>query len=234
MVGPVKCGCHGLGLNPVTIAETVGTMPSVSAISIPLFGSVGAAVPYIGPLLAAISIGIGRIGRGRTEADSIGPAQSAALDAAWDIARSVGLNRGGGGTIPASVTTETLRHSLDAITQTGAEFLGYLRDGSLWTDGRASGQSASDVMPAIDGTSGYGRFASGGSPVTGPHPNPEWTWHDPISPGGITGAIAGELARRRAAGNIFDDGPGEVLSAGGDSLASVLIVGGLIFGFMRR
>lgn len=149
---------------------------------------------------AAIAGGIKNLfGRGRREADAIGPAQDQALAYAATIGEDVGLALGGCGTIAASVPTATLQNAAAALRTLRSEYLAYVRNRANFPDGRASGQSASDTMPAIDGTSGYGKWASGGSPVVGPHPNSGWGWHPPICAGGLLGAVDRELAKRKSA-----------------------------------
>jgi len=136
-------------------------------------------------------------GKGRKEADIIGPTQSQVMDTAAQIAGALGLDMGGNGTVNPNISAAQLRASLDQLDQLTRAYRAFLSNRELFPDGRASGQSASDVMPALNGTTGYDRWAAGGVPYTGPHPNPEWrSWHAPIGPGGISGGISREISRR--------------------------------------
>lgn len=132
-------------------------------------------------------------GKGRREADLItqGPLPGI-VDTLSRLRSELGVGAYWYGCEPIATTvpTERLRTIRTQLEQIRAEYLGFLRDRSIFTDGRASGQAATGDMPNFDGTSNYGDFAAGGSPVS-VHP----TNGRPVC-GGMIGGIDAELARR--------------------------------------
>lgn len=163
---------------------------------------------------------IGQFGKGRREADVITEAvqqlESDYLGPLWGelqwnvTAADWNIKRFGCEPIPASVSTARLRQLRDATAKVAADWLAFLRDRSIWQDGRASGQSANWQMAQMIGHSGYGLFASGGGPsdhVTSGDPSLNTPMDGPPVCGGIVGAIDREIARRNATATTTTTAP---------------------------
>jgi len=144
-------------------------------------------------------------GKGRREADIITggilPKLSAFLTA---VRAELGVtDYYGCGEIPDSVPTALLVDRRDQVARVADVYLSFLRDRSIFSDGRASGQAASGDMPQLDGTGDYGKFASGGAPVTSA-PNGK-----PVC-GGLLGQIDRALMRRGPGGQQLPAAVGPV------------------------
>jgi len=153
-------------------------------------------------------------GRGRREADILTgdtvPKVNQFLTAA---AAKLGVSVYGCGEVTDSLSAAQLAQGRSYIVQLRDAFLGFLRDSQIFPDGRASGQAATGDMPKFDGTSDYGKHASGGRVVQNA-PVPHYDYFPVIGArvengveftgapvcGGLIGAIDRALAKRAQAG----------------------------------
>lgn len=138
-------------------------------------------------------------GAGRREADAIGPTQDKVNEAIASIAQSVGIPNwtlANQWRIPDTTSYAALVEGDRFLRELRTNYLSFLRNTENFPDGRASGQSASAVMPQLDGTGNYGLHASGGTPTT----TPGFSWiTGPIPPGGLLGEINRAASARSSA-----------------------------------
>lgn len=138
------------GLNASVMAGTGPGIPqfltnvgSSIALGAAVGGPVGAAV---GGVQAAISSGLGLIGRGRKEADLIVPVQNQVGGVLVEVNRLIGR----------STDIAELAAAYALVVDTYQKFDAFTRD-ARFVDGRASKQARNDIRPLVDGKNDAGQ-----------------------------------------------------------------------------
>lgn len=199
--------------------STLGFIDPVTAVTL-----VQQAVDFLNPLEW--------FGKGRREADAIGPTQDKVNQTIAAIASSVGIGdwtQARLWAIPPGTTWGTLQQAAQGLQDLRAAYLRFLRDQNVFPDGRAPAQSANAVMPQLDGTGNYGLHATGGMPLPPPI-NPGFSWiAGPVPAGGLLGVVGRAMANAPRGGataplevpNIFETTTPEGRTPSGSSMTAI-------------